>query len=270
MAKTIDRVLDEVKPKASQIGDLAMHGALKSGLSAEDLQRVIERGGEFQDAIQPILWRLGAAVTLVDSDLLQPVTFVPVEGTESFKAGEHFKRGTTDSVVIGYVGSNFEAAFGGKVETNIPKANLRIHRLRQSSIDAPIIAGLGGEAQVENQPGPPLGAAEAPGPRAGRCPAHQRVGEHLLHPRLERDPLGGLLLLVLRRRLLVRRSQSGHVSVQVGRWLPGRLPLILSALSLVLWRSESLTLSAAKRRSTQVALPSSLWRVAEGPPFLLM
>lgn len=55
-------------------------------------------------------------------------------------------------VKISYLGDNFKAWFlngDGKTEDPISEQTLRYHKLRQSSVDGPIIAELGGEAKAE-------------------------------------------------------------------------------------------------------------------------
>jgi hypothetical protein len=55
-------------------------------------------------------------------------------------------------VKISYLGDNFKAWFlngDGKTEDLISEQTLRYHKLRQSSVDGPIITELGGEAKAE-------------------------------------------------------------------------------------------------------------------------
>ena len=55
-------------------------------------------------------------------------------------------------VKISYLGDNFKAWFlngDSKTEDLISEQTLRYHKLRQSSVDSPIIAELGGEAKAE-------------------------------------------------------------------------------------------------------------------------
>jgi hypothetical protein len=55
-------------------------------------------------------------------------------------------------VKISYLGDNFKAWFlngDGKTEDPISEQTLRYHKLRQSSVDGPIITELGGEAKAE-------------------------------------------------------------------------------------------------------------------------
>lgn len=154
MAKTIDRVqIDEVKPKASEIGNIVMAALIKSGLSADTLQRAIECGGELATSVLPIVKHLGAEVKLVDSELLQPVTIASTTAVEAFSAKAHFvTKNTPDGVSLGYIGPNFQSAFlsgTGRNEIDVPKAELRIHKLRKNSVDTPIIEELGGKERVE-------------------------------------------------------------------------------------------------------------------------
>ncbi len=87
--------------------------------------------------------------------LLQPVGVVrAAETTGNFVAKEKFVVNTKRNalVKISYLGDNFTAWFlngDGKTEDPISEQTLRYHKLRQSSVDGPIIAELGGEAKAE-------------------------------------------------------------------------------------------------------------------------
>jgi hypothetical protein len=146
--------LEDIKPKASKIGDMVMHAAIKSGLSPEELQNICERGDDLQRLMQPIFKRLSYDLSLVDSDLLEPIDIVSVTGTEAFGTREKFQIGTPEGVKIYYLGDNFKKHFlnangTGKNELDVPDQNLRVHRLRKNSVDSPILKELGGEEVVE-------------------------------------------------------------------------------------------------------------------------
>ncbi len=87
--------------------------------------------------------------------ILELVSTVVVPATTSkFVAKEKFVRdtGREAKVKIGYLGDNFTSWFlngDGKTEDPITEQTLRYHKLRQSSVDGPIIAELGGEAKAE-------------------------------------------------------------------------------------------------------------------------
>lgn len=146
MAITIDHVLSETK--LAQTADLVKDVARKSGLGDDVLQRVNERGGEFQQAVLAILIRLGSKVALITTALLEAVTIVRTRTVRKFVAKDKFQVGETDGVKIGWLGSNFRQYLLGKIERNVLAAELRVHRLRKGSTDSPIVKDLGGKEVV--------------------------------------------------------------------------------------------------------------------------
>jgi hypothetical protein len=89
------------------------------------------------------------------TNLLELVSTVIVPATSGqFVAKEKFVINTKRNapVKISYLGDNFKAWFlngDGKTEDPISEQTLRYHKLRQSSVDGPIITELGGEAKAE-------------------------------------------------------------------------------------------------------------------------
>ena len=87
--------------------------------------------------------------------ILELVSTVAVSATSGqFVAKENFVRdtGRKAKVKISYLGDNFTTWFmsgKGKTEDPISETTLRYHKLRQSSVDGPIITELGGEAKAE-------------------------------------------------------------------------------------------------------------------------
>ena len=75
--------------------------------------------------------------------LLEPISTVNVAGTSKFVARDHFKLGEPKGVKIGYLGDDFKSHFLKKVEENVPQAQLKSRKLKQSSLDPPIITALG-------------------------------------------------------------------------------------------------------------------------------
>lgn len=80
--------------------------------------------------------------------LLEPVGTVPMAGVSRFVAADHFRVDIAPeaAVKIAYLGDNFQAVFLGQVEENVERATLRIHRLAQDTLDAPILVALGTKA----------------------------------------------------------------------------------------------------------------------------
>jgi hypothetical protein len=89
------------------------------------------------------------------SGLLEFVGVATVPATTSkLVAKEKFVRdtGRKAKVKISYLGNNFTEWFlsgSGKTEDPITEQTLRYHKLRQSSVDGPIIGEFGGEAKAE-------------------------------------------------------------------------------------------------------------------------
>ena len=84
--------------------------------------------------------------------LLEPVGTIATSATTSnFVVKEKFTVDTSPGAKakISGTGSNFDAWFGDKVEDPISKQTLRYRKLRQSSVDGPIITELGGEEKAE-------------------------------------------------------------------------------------------------------------------------
>jgi hypothetical protein len=104
-------------------------------------------------------WTNGQAAQVAEPELtpliLELVSTVMIPATTGkLVAKEKFVRdtGRKAKVKISYLGDNFTAWFlngDGKTEDPITEQTLRYHKLRQSSVDGPIIAELGGEAKAE-------------------------------------------------------------------------------------------------------------------------
>lgn len=126
-----------------------------SGRKTGELCRLLEERERGDSDFQKLVEHPGDVVVLIDaikareSKLLEPVTSVSLPAIETFSASDHFRVGEVEGVKIGWLGDNFKRVFGKKVEQSVAKATLRIHRLRQASLDGPIIAELGGEAVAE-------------------------------------------------------------------------------------------------------------------------
>lgn len=92
---------------------------------------------------------------IVAVKLLESLGIVAITAaTTSFVAKEKFVRDTSRNakVKISYLGDNFKAWFlngDGKTEDPESVQTLRYHKLRQSSVDGPIIAELGGRELAE-------------------------------------------------------------------------------------------------------------------------
>lgn len=82
--------------------------------------------------------------TVKQSDLLKWVATVTVPAVQRFVVKDCLKAAN-----IGWTGDNFNRLLKGKVEKDVPKANLVIHRLERASLDVPILAELGDKAEVK-------------------------------------------------------------------------------------------------------------------------
>lgn len=77
--------------------------------------------------------------------LLEYVTTVEVPGVERFVAKDYFKKDTSKKakVKIAWMSENFIANFVPKVEIDVPKGDVKVHRLLKPSLDTPIMKELG-------------------------------------------------------------------------------------------------------------------------------
>lgn len=81
--------------------------------------------------------------------LLQFVTTTSVAAIESFKAADNFKVDTKKAAVrIYYLGDNFKKRFGRKEEGASEAAEIKVHKLTESSLDAPIITELADKCEI--------------------------------------------------------------------------------------------------------------------------
>ena len=77
--------------------------------------------------------------------LLELVTTVSVAACEKFVAKEHFKvdTGRKAKVKIAFLWDNFSKHFLPKTEEGVLAGEIKVHKLLQSSLDAPIMTELG-------------------------------------------------------------------------------------------------------------------------------
>ena len=131
----------------------AVMQSIPTDLPDEDAIYWIGKKKELHRKIQQILRRsidvTDVVVSLPANALLELVTTTQTPAVEAFSAKEKLTIGTQDGVKIAYHGDNFKMHFLGKCELDIPARDLRVHRLCKKSLDAPIIAELGGEELVE-------------------------------------------------------------------------------------------------------------------------
>jgi hypothetical protein len=87
----------------------------------------------------------GATAPAVKPKLLVSVANFHALGATKFVAVEHFKVDTSRKakVRIAFLWDNFANNFVPKVEDNVPAGELKVYKLLESSLDAPIIAELG-------------------------------------------------------------------------------------------------------------------------------
>lgn len=81
--------------------------------------------------------------------LLELVTTTSVAAIESFKSAESFKVDTKKAATrIYYLGDNFKKHFGRKEEGASEATEIKVHKLTESSLDAPIITELGQTCEI--------------------------------------------------------------------------------------------------------------------------
>jgi len=119
------------------------HAVERNGGTNADLKML--SSGDMFARILPILRGYGEVVVT----LLQLVGTLVIPATKTqFVAKDKFKL-KKDGGICYYLGDNFKSWFLEKIERAITEKTLCHHKLWQSSFDAPIIAGLGGETKVE-------------------------------------------------------------------------------------------------------------------------
>lgn len=75
--------------------------------------------------------------------LLESIGATVVAPVKEFMAKDFFKLGTSAGVTIAYLGDNFKENFLKKVERDIAGTTLKSFRLKEASLDQPIITELG-------------------------------------------------------------------------------------------------------------------------------
>jgi hypothetical protein len=130
----------------------ALMQSIPTDLPDEDAVYWIGKKKELHRKIQQVLRRSTGATdvgAVSATTLLELVTTVQTAAVEAFSAKEKLAIGTQDGVKIVWHGDNFKTHFLGKCELDVPARDLRVHKLRKKSLDAPIIAELGGQELVE-------------------------------------------------------------------------------------------------------------------------
>jgi hypothetical protein len=129
-------------------------------LASEQLKGEIMKYGELNlGQIEAIVNKLGGmegvqrflagSIEVVVKKILTLVTIFRHAAGGRFIAAEKFREGeTTDSVKIVWLGDNFKTNFLGKIEEGVKAAELKIHKIGQDSLDAPIITELGDAAET--------------------------------------------------------------------------------------------------------------------------
>lgn len=79
----------------------------------------------------------------IKSKLLELVSDTEITGLDVFHAVGCFTKNNMDGVKFWYFGDNFQEHFLKKVEEGVEPATIKIYRLKEDSLDLPIIAALG-------------------------------------------------------------------------------------------------------------------------------
>ncbi len=81
--------------------------------------------------------------------LLELVTTTSVAAIESFKSADNFKVDTKKAATrIYYLGDNFKKHFGRKEEGASEATEIKVHKLLEGSLDAPIITELADKCEI--------------------------------------------------------------------------------------------------------------------------
>lgn len=127
-------------------GALVTHQRHFGALLTKDAQWVIQNTAA---AIALCVEAIKNRANSVANKLLEFVTTTNVVAIESFKAEDTFKVDTKKAATrIYYLGDNFQKHFGRKEEGASEATEIKVHKLLEESLDAPIITELGGNAEI--------------------------------------------------------------------------------------------------------------------------
>ncbi|MBI4067919.1 hypothetical protein HY413_00740 [Candidatus Kaiserbacteria bacterium] len=133
---------------AKLAGALVEHQRYLAPLSSEDAQWAIQNTKE---AIELFCDAVKNRVAKVVGKLLEPlgVSF-RMFGAKEFIAKKKFVVNTSEDahVRISYLGDNFKKTMLSKTERDVNETELRLSKLKQASLDAPIITELGDRAEI--------------------------------------------------------------------------------------------------------------------------
>ena len=111
-------------------------------------------GGQLNAVVKKLGGHEGALKFLRDELVVQPatqppllelVTTIPVPAVIRFAAADHFQHGEEVKGVKCYLWSNFLERFGNKVEENVDRCIIHVHKLLKNSRDLGIRAAIGEE-----------------------------------------------------------------------------------------------------------------------------
>jgi len=111
------------------------------GQTLADVRRVIR--GEAKICLVD-----GVATATPNPSILQLLSTADCSAQEVFKTKDFFKEKDQPDGIKFWLGSNFENHFlkgAGKIELKVPAATLNAYRLKEASVDGPILTLLGGK-----------------------------------------------------------------------------------------------------------------------------
>lgn len=122
----------------------------RHGVGRDDLKKFRTAAPEVQSQVAH-MFKFADSVTTISTKLferkklLELVTTMPAFACNRFVASEHFKvdTGKSAKVKIAWLGNNFKELFLSKTEEDVLAGELKIYKLLQSSLDAPIMTELG-------------------------------------------------------------------------------------------------------------------------------
>jgi hypothetical protein len=135
---------------AKLAGALVEHQRHFDVMSTSDRQWVIQNTGAAIGLFAEAVGRRGNGIVSTPKKLLELVTTVKVDAIASFAAGDHFKRsmGARSAVKIYSLDENFKKHLLGKVESASAAAEIKVHKLLESSLNVSIIAELADKYEI--------------------------------------------------------------------------------------------------------------------------
>jgi hypothetical protein len=141
--------VQDLRPETALELGAALLQQLPRDISQDVAMNWIRNKKALGKGLRELLMPPAETVVLVEKSpsLLKLLRTADVSDQEAFKAADFFKeKGQLDGIKF-WLGDNFKTHFlkgMGKIELDVPAATLNVYKLKEASVDGPILAALGG------------------------------------------------------------------------------------------------------------------------------